>query len=219
MDSNDKYLTHNAGLYALFAWMTAQEESGMPCHNQGQIIYLNPLISRYFSLGVCNKKGLEHLPFLAIQPMEKKWISLIQWDCAVIKEKDNFLYLIAQFIKGDGSNFPDIPSFAIAFEFDTASKLDLIKDINCLQGREYAKDYVGQINVNFHNTIFSLPVKHELEENNFELPESLTYEKLMFQNEKALLNDYLDGEPEFKGDLAAIPGTESLFEKLKKKLL
>lgn len=203
MNNADQYLKHAAGIYALLAWIEEQTTIGTPCKIDKQTIYLHPLTSRLFALGISKKKNTSKIPFLAIQPAEVYWMRLIQWEHAYIREKDMHLYLTSQLIKGDNMDYPDIPPFAIALSFDTIDKVNLLKDIELLEGREYHQED-GQVLINFHNIVFNLNVK-QLErdvpylESNQKI---INYNDLMADKEQRLQNTFVSGAPpEFLGDV------------------
>lgn len=242
MDNAEKYLIHCAGLYNMLAWLEEQQNQGMPCKisqqiewddtkiingapskTSQQIISVHPLASRFFSLGI--KKDKKHKkPFLAIQPNESQWFSMIQWERIVIRQRDMNIYFIAKTIKGDEQEYPDIPAFALALSVDTIEKLDLLCRMTNLDGREYWQEYDGTIRINFHNKLFSLPVS--LIENGTPVIASdkhiVDFNELMSRKEGILQNIYNTANPpEFKGDVAQVTDKDAndLLTKLKKKWL
>lgn len=226
MDKSDKYLLHCSGLYAMVAWINEQKNQGLTCKISNQIIYSHTLAGRLFSLGISKNKDFSKEPFLAIQPNENKWFSLIQWEKICIKERDLHLYFISDMVKGNQTDYPDIPPFIFAISFDSIEKINILKKINKLDGREYRMDEEGQIKINFHSKIFSLPIdKKEYDEPIMEFSNNyLSYNDLMRQKETYLQGNFsTDSPPEFKGDTSlakeSINEQASFFEKMKKKWL
>lgn len=219
MDKAEQYLIHCAGFYNFLTWMEEQNKAGMPSKIAGQTIYLHPLVSRFFALGIAKTKKLNKEPFLAIQPSESQWFSMIVWDKLCVRERDMHLYFVSKTIEGDTENYPDIPPFCVALSFDTLDKANILHKINNLVAREYRQDDNGEIKINFHNKIFSLPISHLSYDEPFMKEEKvINYTDLMLKKEKVLEQTFLSA-PEFQGDINIIPGSESLFEKLKKKWL
>jgi hypothetical protein len=203
MKNADQYLTHSAGIYALLAWNEEQQQSGTPTKISKQTVYVHPLTSRFFALGISKKKNTSKIPFLAIQPNEAYWMRLIQWDKAYIRDRDMHLYLVSKVIKGDNENYPDIPAFAIALSFDTIDKINLLKRVNNIEGREYREDN-GQIMINFHGNIFNMPVT-SLPKDAPYLDDGIkitNYNDIMLEKEHKLQSVFsTDAPPEFLGDV------------------
>lgn len=225
MDKEDKanqYLLHCAGFYMMLAWMEKQSEIGTGSKMANQTIYLSSLGSQYFALGVANKKKAK-FPFLAIQPNESEWMRLMSWDSVVLRERDNYLYLISSIIKGDQIEYPDIPSFAIAIHFDDISKLDLLKNYQKLDAREFFVDSDSAVRVNYHNKIFNLPIKRLGYYEPYLHNNNLThYSELLSNKEKTLQAIYQDGPPEYKGDKmtsSTDPFIQQFYDKVEKKEL
>lgn len=223
MDKSDKYLLHCSGLYAMLAWLNEQQKMGMPCKVSNQIIYSHPLAGRLFSLGISKNKNFSKEPFLAIQPNENKWFSLIQWEKICIRQRDLHLYFIASLVKGNEVDYPDIPPFIFSVSFDSMDKINILKKIERIEGREYRMDEDGDIKINFHNKIFSLPV----EQKEYDQPivdfsaNYVSYNDLMRQKESYLQQNFEDGSPpEFKGDTTlakeSLSQRANFLEKLKK---
>lgn len=216
----ENYLLHCSGVHTMLAWMENQKSLGTGAKVAFQTIRISQLGSRYFGLAKSNhKKG--NLPFLCIQPNESQWIKTIKWDYAAIRKDDNYLYLVSSIVKGDDVEYPDIPSFAVGIEFDDIEKLTSLDKFNKLDGREFFIDTNGAIRVNYHQKIFSLPLKH-LEINEGYLNEGIVmdYTELFSRKEEILQSIYsTNNPPEFLGDIADIPESKSLYQKLKDKLL
>jgi len=123
MKKFEKYIEHCAGLYSFLAWIENETKNGIPYEILHDVIYLDPLISRNFSLGISNGKKSNNQPFFAIQPSETEWFYLIKWNKVVLRENDNYIYFISNSIFGDQEEQPDIPAFAIALYVDTKEKL------------------------------------------------------------------------------------------------
>lgn len=213
------YIKHVSGIYYLLEWVEHQKNQGMASNISNEIIYFHPLISRYFSLGVTKNKKYGKELFFASQPEESIWFSLIQWDKTIIQPNDIHLYFISKKIKGDNEDYPDIPQFGISFSFDSMDKINMLKNIKQIIGREYFQDENKLIKVNFHKKLYQLPLF--LYEKNQALIENIKVfnsSDIMRKKEQLIASKY-SNEPEFKGDIAVIPGSESLFDKLKKKLL
>lgn len=223
MDKSEQYLLHAAGMYAMLGWIEDQKNSGTPVKLNNQTIFLHPLTSRYFSIGVCKTKKMAKSPFLAIQPNESSWMKLIQWDCFFIKEKDLNFYLVSKLVKGDGIEFPDIPPFAIAIAFDSSDKISLLADMQTIDGREYHKENAtqyfkdnrkdnpddkgsfvqGRVMINLHSKLFdSIKIK-QLNKDEFYLQDNLNYVKysdILTNKETSLQSTYSNGAPVFQGD-------------------
>lgn len=223
MDKSEQYLLHSAGMYAMLGWIEDQKNSGTPVKINNQTIFLHPLTSRYFSIGVSKNKKLAKTPFLAVQPNEAAWIKLIQWDKFFIKERDLHLYLVSKLVTGDGVEFPDIPPFAIAISFDAVEKINLLADIPQLDGREYHKEnatqyfqdnrknnpeetasYVqGRVMINLHSKLFdSIKIK-KITKDEFYLEDNLNYVRysdILTNKETNLQSTFSNGAPVFQGD-------------------
>lgn len=230
MENSDKYLLHCSGLYTMLAWMNEQQNNGLACKIANQMIYSHPLAARLFSLGISKNKKIGNVPFFAIQPNENKWFSLIDWKHICIRERDLHLYFISNLVKGNNIDYPDIPPFVFAISFDTLDKIKLLEKIKQLDGREYRMDEEGQIKINFHSKIFSLPVitKYYDEVILEPIEGYVNYTELMRQKEHYLQNQFtLGAPPEFKEDTSlgsslartAFQERESFLEKMKKKWL
>lgn len=222
MDKSEQYLLHSAGMYAMLGWIEDQKNSGTPVKISNQTIFLHPLTSRYFSIGVSKNKKLAKTPFLAVQPNEASWMKLIQWDKFFVKERDLHLYLVSKLITGDNVEFPDIPPFAIAISFDTIEKINLLADIPFLDGREYHKEDAteyfldnrnnnqqknsfvqGRVMINLHSKLFdSIKIK-KLNKDEFYLEDNLNYVKysdILTNKETNLQSTFSNGAPVFQGD-------------------
>lgn len=223
MDKSEQYLLHSAGMYAMLGWIEDQKNSGTPVKISNQTIFLHPLTSRYFSIGVSKNKKMAKAPFLAVQPNEASWMKLIQWDNFFIKERDLHLYLVSKLVNGDGIEFPDIPPFAIAISFDSIDKIKLLGEIPIIDGREYHKEnatqyykdnrkenpqdkssYVqGRVMINLHSKLFdSIKIK-KLNKDEFYLQDNLNYIKysdILTNKETSLQSTYSNGAPVFQGD-------------------
>lgn len=239
MDKTEQYLLHSAGIYAMLGWIEDQKKSGTPIKIDNQTIFLHPLTSRYFSIGVSKNKKLSKEPFLAIQPNEAGWIKLIQWDTFFIRERDLNLYMVSKLLTGDGDNFPDIPPFAIAIAFDTIEKINLLSDIKSLDGREYYKENAtqyfqdnrkdnpeektyaqGRVIINFHSKLFdSIKIK-KLSKDNSYLNNNLqytNYHDILTNKETKLQGTFSGGAPVFKGDENnALSSLSSFWDRLNK---
>lgn len=215
-----EYLTHCSGIYTMLAWIEKQTSLGTGSTVFRQTIFIPPLGSRYFALGTSTNKKAKN-PFLAIQPNESQWLNMISWDHCVIRNNDPNLYLISAIVKGDDADYPDIPSFALCVAFDTYEKLGLLSKITQIDGREYFMDTDNTLRVDFHSYIFRIPLKHIEKEEPYLIDSKVVdYSDLMFLKEKKLQSVFsTDSPPEFKGELADIPESRSLFKKLKDKLL
>lgn len=220
MDKSEQYLLHAAGIYAMLAWVEDQKNSGTPVNITNQTIFFHPLTSRYFSIGVSKNKKLAKNPFLAIQPNEASWMKLIQWDKFYIKERDLHLYLVSKLIRGDGIEFPDIPPLAVAISFDTLDKINLLKEIGTIDGREYYKEdatnyfknnddenekvfhVTGKVMINLHSKLFdSIKIKQlEKDEHYMENVLYTNYSDILTSKETNLQSTYSNGAPVFQGD-------------------
>ena len=226
MDKSDKYLLHCSGLYTMLAWMNEQQANGLSCKVAGQIVYSHPISGRLFSLGISRNKNVSKEPFLAIQPNENQWFSLMQWEKICIRERDLHLYFITELVKGNNVDYPDIPPFVFAISFDSIEKIKILQKINKLDGREYRQDEDGDIKINFHSKIFSLPIENKSydepvisDNNNY-----VNYSDLMRQQEAFLQNKFnVDSPPEFIGDTnlaeSSFKEREGFLSGLKKKWL
>ncbi len=212
MNNLETYIEHCSGFYSFLAWIEEQNETGKPYGFVKQIAYLDPFVSKYFSIAVPKSKKKEL--FLAVQAIEAEWMSLIKWSYLAIKGNEPYLYLVAPPVKGDQENYPDMPSFAIALYVDTIEKRNLILNQNKLLAREYFLDADKVIRFNFHKNIFSLPIRIIDDEENIILDEDLLeYSEIvaMKENRSKIFSD----KPEFIGDVAKIEGTEKLMKKWK----
>lgn len=221
MGNVEKYLLHCAGIYTMLAWIEKQTSLGTGSDVFQETVFIPPLGCRYFALGASRKKKVRN-PFLAIQPNEAQWIEMISWEKVVIRKNDSHLYLISSLVKGDEEKFPDIPSFALAIEFDTMEKLDLIKHVKKLECREFFIDTDDCIRVNYHSRIFNLPlILLDEFEPYLENQEVYDYSRLLSQREQ-ILQARFDGysAPTYQGQAAEFVDEESkkLFEKFKEKV-
>jgi hypothetical protein len=215
MNNLEKYIEHSSGLYCFLAWIEKESDNGMPYEISNQIIYLDPLLSRYFSLGISQTKKDKKDPFLAIQPLESQWFSLIKWTNIALKDNDPYIYFIANTVLGDQENFPDIPCFAIGLYIDTTEKKALLSTIKNLVGREYFMDETKTIHINFHKNIFKLPVnRYDNEQSIIPKDEFIDYSKIISMKELGVQNNYSQ-RPDFVGDIAKVEGTEGLIKKWK----
>jgi hypothetical protein len=219
--NSKKYLLHSSGIYTMLAWIEQQITLGTGTTTFQQTIFIPQLGSRRFALGISKNNKIKKT-FLGIQPNESKWIQLINWDSIVIREKDNNMYLVSSMVQGDDIEYPDIPSFAVAIQFDSIDKLNLLTNIKKLEGREFFIDSDGAIRVNYHSQIFNLPIKHLLvNEPYLNEDEKITnYTDIMLNKERVLQSVFnTNAPPDFQGGFADIPESQSLFKKLKDKLL
>lgn len=219
MDKSEQYLLHAAGMYAMLAWIEDQKISGTPVNITNQTIFFHPLTSRYFSIGVSKNKKLAKNPFLAIQPNEASWMKLIQWDKFYIKERDLHLYMVSKLIRGDGIEFPDIPPLAIAISFDTLDKINLLKEIGNIDGREYYKEDAtnyfknddgakishvsGKVMINLHSKLFEAIKIVKLDKDEHYLESNIlytNYSDILTSKETNLQSTYSGGAPVFQGD-------------------
>jgi len=213
MNDLEKYIEHCAGLYGLLAWLESEVKNGFSYQISNQIIYLDPLISRYFSLGISQSKKIKKKFFIAIQPIESKWFYLIKWNNIVLRNGDNYMYFVANTVFGDQNEYPDIPGFAIGLYIDTKEKRELLVRVNKIIGREYFQDDTGWINVNHHKILFELPVFYYEKNQKIVSAEDITdYSHLLAQKEQSLQSIYTE-MPEFLGDIANIKGSEELMKK------
>ncbi len=206
MNYLEKYIEHCSGFYSLLAWIESQSENGKPYSTLNNIIYFEPIISKYFSFGVVKGTKKSKEPFLAVQPIESEWFSLIKWKNLVLRDNDPYLYFISEPVKGDQETFPDIPSFAIALYIDTREKKSIIENLKTLSGREYFLDFDKQIRINFHKKIFNLKIENFAENTPLVSEEALfDYSEIILKQETKMVG-YSD-KPEFKGDVAKIDDT------------
>lgn len=226
MEKSDKYLLHCSGLYSMLAWVDEQNNEGLECKINKQTIYSHTLAGRFFSLGISSNRNFSKEPFVAIQPNENKWFSLIQWEKICIREKDLNLYFVTQLVKGNETDYPDIPPFIFAVSFDSFEKIDILNNLNKIDGREYRIDDEGIIKINFHSKIFCLPIeKKEYDEPIITFNDSyISYADLMRQKETYLQQNFHDGSPpEFKGDTSLSVETlkeqNNFLDRMKKKWL
>ena len=197
----DRYLLHCAGVYSMMAWLEKQNTLGTKTSVEKQVIYMSELGARYFALGT-SKHRKAKLPFLAMQPNESQWVNLIEWDYIALQKNNTSLYLISKIIPGDNQDYPDIPAFALAIPFDFQEKLDLLDKFTELDGREYFIESTGEVLVNFHHKLFSLPIKRFKEEESFMENSSnlITYADIMRNKEQNLQGTFSSGAPVFQGD-------------------
>jgi hypothetical protein len=216
MNNLEQYVEHCAGIYSFLSWMEKESDNGLPYEISNQIIYLSPLLSRYFSLGVSEAKKHKGKPFLAIQSFEAEWMYLVKWNHIAIRNNDNTLYFIAKTIHGDQEDYPDIPGFAIGIRVDTKEKLAILSEVENLIGREYFKDDTNEVHVNFHKSLFKLAVKrYEKEQIIVEEDTLMDYSQLLAMKEQGIQSTYSE-RPEFLGEVGQIEGTEELLKKWKK---
>ena len=241
MDKSEQYLMHSAGMYAMLGWIEDQKKSGTPVKVSNQTIFLHPLTSRYFSIGVAKNKKYSKSPFLAIQPNEASWIKLIQWDRFFTRERDLHFYMVSKLVEGDGTEYPDIPPFAIAISFDTIEKINLLTEIGLLDGREYHKEDAtqyfkenneqkhlpsGRVMINFHSKIFDAIKINRIPKEESYLSTGLiytNYSDILTTKETNLQSTYSNGAPVFQGDekeaKSALSGFWAKMEKEKDKWL
>lgn len=211
MNNLELYVKHCAGFYSLLVWLDKESKDGIDYQISNQIILFNKLISRYFSFGITkNSKEI----FLAIQPNEKKWFSLILWDKVILKENDNFIYFLSKIVEGDHCEQPDIPSFAIGLYVDTKDKLNIVSNIKKISGREYYQDETGFVNVNFHQKIFDLEI-YNFEENQSIVENETTFNfSDILKNKENEIKNKISDKTEFIGDLVE---TKSIINNWKQK--
>lgn len=215
----DKYLLHCSGIYSMMAWLEKQSNLGTKTNIDKQIIYMSELGARYFALGTSRHRKAK-LPFLAMQPNESQWVSLIEWDYIAIQKDSPILYLISKVVQGDNNDYPDMPAFALAIPFDFQEKLDLLAKFTELDGREYFIESTGEVLVNFHQKLFSLPIKRfKADESFMENSGALvTYLDLMRNKEQDLQGTFAAGAPVFQGDWGeGNELTKGLWERMIKK--
>ena len=219
MDQSEQYLLHAAGMYAFLGWIEDQKNSGTPVRVDKQTFFLHPLTSRYFSIGLSTGKKVAKLPFLAVQPNEASWMKLVQWDRFFIRENDLNLYLVSKMVAGDGTDFPDIPPFAIAIAFDSEDKIKLLGDIGVIDGREYHKEDAsqyfqsdtkvdrhfaqGSVRINLHSKLFGAIKINQLSKQEPYLDANMkyiNYSNILTGKEAVLQNDFSGVAPVFQGD-------------------
>ncbi|NCQ52307.1 hypothetical protein GW796_10580 [archaeon] len=216
MKKFEKYIEHCAGLYSFLAWIENETKNGIPYEILHDVIYLDPLISRNFSLGISNGKKSNNQPFFAIQPSETEWFYLIKWNKVVLRENDNYIYFISNSIFGDQEEQPDIPAFAIALYVDTKEKLDILSALSTLVGREYYQDDAKIVHINFHKKLFTLPLEKYIKNQAIIINEHLhDYSEILARREHEVINKYSQ-IPVFLGDTGNVIGSEKLMEKWKK---
>lgn len=223
MSSNaDKYLIHSSGVYALLGWIEQQESRGNTFNVVNETIHLSTLGAKQFALGTSRHKKAK-LPFLAMQPNETQWIKLIQWDYIAVREQSNYLYLVSKVVEGDKLEFPDIPAFALAIPFDMPEKLELIKEVEKLDGREFFVESDDKILINYHQKIFSLKIKRfDAIEPYMENQKIVNYVDIMREKESYLQNTFSTlNPPAFQGDIGHIDDKEykDLYQKMQEKNL
>ncbi len=212
MNNLDTYIEHCSGFYSFLAWIEQQNETGKPYGFVKQITYLDPFVSKYFSIAVPKSKKKEL--FLAVQAIESEWMSLIKWSYLAIRGNEPYLYIVSPPIKGDQENYPDMPSFAIALYVDTMEKRNLIVKQKKILAREYFLDADKKIRFNFHKNIFNLPIRVMEENENIIIEEDLLeYSEIIAMKENRAKR--YEEKPEFIGDVAKIEGTEGLMKKWK----
>ncbi len=215
MKDDDKYILHCAGFYSMLGWLENQAKNGMESKVSGQTVFAHPLISRYFSLGIAKQKKYGKDPFLAVQPEESDWMSLIQWDRVCVRKRDMHLYFVSKLVHGDKEEYPDIPPFVFALSFDTLDKMSLVFQFNKLDAREYRLEN-NQVFINYHKKVFSIPVsKLDHDEpylNNDEIVTS--YFDLISKREKNLVNTYGDNLLEIEGEGGLSPEAEKIMKKM-----
>jgi len=215
MNNLEQYVEHCAGIYSFLSWMEKESENGLPYQISNQIIYLNPLLSRYFALGVSDAKRNKKKPFLAVQASEAEWMYLIKWNNIALRESDDTLYFISKTIFGDQEEYPDIPGFAIGLKVDTKEKIQLLSEIEHLIGRQYFKDDTDELHINFHKSIFKLPIKKYTKEQVIvDEDVILDYSQILTMKEQGMQGIYSE-KPEFLGEIAKIEGTDDLLKKWK----
>jgi hypothetical protein len=200
VDKAEKYLTHSSGLYGMLSWIKEQEHSGTPVILNNNTIYIHHLTARYFSLAIGREKNRK--VFLAVQPNESCWIKLIDWSHFVLKENDSHLYIVSKKIEGDENEFPDIPSFSIAIPFDMIEKLDVLKDIQSLEGKEFRLEN-NKIYLNLKTKIIDnlKIVKISQNETHIDSSNYFDYHQVLLNKESSLLSKFAGIIPEFKGDI------------------
>lgn len=166
--NNEKYLKHAAGLYSLLSWLNKNQENGIPYTMQNQVIKIGILASRDFSIGISKNKikKVSKTPFLACQSKESEWISLISWKSVITREHDLSIYIISEHVEGDGNEYPDLPPFALALDFDHYDKISLVRGFQYLEAREYYMNDLDELKINFHKALFKLFIINLPEEAN-----------------------------------------------------
>ena len=212
MNYLERHIEHSSGMYSLFSWLLEQENKGYFHFIHNDTIYLHHNLSRFFGIGVGKNKKKKSELFFACQPIESEWLSLIKWKKLVLNKEKQVLFLVSETVKGDESSVPDIPSFILSIYVDTLEKINLIAKNNTIICREYFVDEYKEIQVNFHKTIFQIPIEVSLTLEN-DNDNIFDYSKMLQQKEKE--SEIYSSKPTFIGDIAQIEGTDSIFKKWK----
>ncbi len=214
MNLNEQYILHCTGFYNLLSWFEEQKKIGYNHEIKNSIIYFDQISSKYFSIGIEKKNSRV---FFAIQPEEAIWFKLIHWDKLIIRKNDSSIYFSSKMLKGDGENYPDIPSFAICLPVDSIHKLNLFKSIERIDSREYSLNEKKELQINFHKKINSLSIYHigpkdlVMDNKNY-----TSYQDLISKRESGLLDTFGDSIPEFKGDLYQSEESQKIINQMNK---
>lgn len=212
MNYLERYIEHSSGMYSLFSWLIEQENKGYPHFIHNQTIYLNSNLGKYFGIGVGKNKKKKSELFLACQPIEAEWLSLIKWKKIILNLEDKILFIVSDIVKGDESSIPDIPPFIIGIPVDTKEKMELIASNKNIICREYFVDEYKQHQINFHKIIFQIPVEVSLQIE-YDKSDMFDYSKML--QHKTQESEVYSNKPSFLGDIAKIEGTDSILKKWK----
>lgn len=183
------YLKQVAGLYSFCEWLFKQIKNGEQLSARNNIIKLSPMSSASFALGRSSRcRGKKKIPFLATHVNEARWIRMIKWSHITLKENDNCLYLVSDQIRGNGVDFFTSPAIAIGIAFDAIEKLSVLAQEDRLGAREYFLENGTEPKVNYHKSLFVLPIKRIGQYDEI-LPDSINNE---FINKSILINEYYE---------------------------
>lgn len=202
MQNYKEYILHCSGIHCFSEWSEEQKFKCVSPIIKDNIIYLHTLFSNKLAIGINKNKKYNSKPFIAIQPKEATWFSMIQWDRIVLRERDLHLYFITKEILGDEQSFEKIPSFAVAISFDVIEKIELIKNISKIHGREYRLNEDNLISVNFNSYLFELPIY--LKSYDEPILQKTEYVKTLYNKEKDLISKYKSNIPTFQGEIPKI---------------
>ncbi len=212
MNYLERHIEHSSGMYSFFSWLLEQEKKGYFHFIHNETIYFHHHLSRYFGIGVGRNKKKKSELFFACQPTESEWLSLIKWKKIVLNKEKQLLFLVSESVKGDEASIPDIPSFVLGIYVDTEEKINLIAKNTNIICREYFIDEYKEVQVNFHKTIFQVPIEVSLVLDN-DNDSLFDYSKMLQQKEKE--SEIYSSKPTFIGDIAQIEGSDSIFKKWK----
>ena len=155
-----RYFGHLVGVGGFLRFLSKYDRVALGFSVRDNVVTLDDDLAKRFLLGFPKKRGdgFQPSPFVGIPHDERAWFAKTVWKKAVVRKEDRRIYLISEYILGDGETYPDIPQFALAITTDTEEKASLMTKRGSLSGRSFWFDEKGKIGVNMRDTLFEIPV-------------------------------------------------------------